>query len=154
MIVRKCENADLEQVLQLFHETVHAVNSKHYSNIQIDTWASEATSIEKWIKFMQDNFFYVAEASLKVVGFGDITKEGYVNTLYTHKDFQGKGVGTALLKVLESKAKVLGVTEVFTEASITAKPFFNKRGYLCLRKQNKVLNSVSFINYLMKKTMV
>lgn len=140
-------------MLQLLYDTVHNVNIKDYSPEQVDVWAPKEPEVEKWAGFFENNICYVAEIGDKIVGFGDMTEGGYLNTLYTHKDYQRKGVGSGLLKVFEKEARELGLNEITTEASITAKPFFEKQGFVCVKKQNKEYKGMFFVNFLMKKSL-
>lgn len=81
-----------------------------------------------------------------IVGFGDIDDTGYLDRLYVHKDFQHKGVATVICDQLESMA-----TNVTVHASITAKPFFEHRGYRTLQSQEVERRGVKMTNYLMQK---
>ena len=47
-----------------------------------------------------------------------------------HKDFQNQGVATAICDELEQHAKKFGLQKISVHASITAKPFFEGRGYV------------------------
>lgn len=60
-----------------------------------------------------------------VVGFGDITDEGYFDRLFVHEGYQHIGAGAALCDALEA----LAPGDATTHASITALPFFEARGY-------------------------
>ncbi|TYP48148.1 putative acetyltransferase [Thermosediminibacter litoriperuensis] len=153
MRIRRYKESDLEQMLKLLYDTVHNVNIKDYSPEQVDVWAPKEPEVEKWSGFFENNICYVAEIDDKIVGFGDLTAKGYLNTLYTHKDFQRKGIGSGLLKVFEKEAINLGVSEITTEASITARPFFEKHGFECVKKQNKEFKGMVFINFLMRKSL-
>jgi putative acetyltransferase len=55
-----------------------------------------------------------------------------------------------LLECLIQKAKKLNFNEMFTEASISAKPFFEKHCFEVL-EQVKTINSVGFVNFKTKK---
>ena len=153
--IRKFQPSDLGQILELFRDTIHSINIRDYSKEQIAAWAPEILDREKWLHSLSNNITYVAEISGNIVGFGDANKDGYLDRLYTHKDFQGKGIATAILKKLEEELKKLGITEVFTEASITAKPFFERHGYDLVRSQEKKHRSgIIFLNYVMKKKLM
>ena len=58
-----------------------------------------------------------------IVGFGDIDKTGYLDHLFVHADYQGKGIATAVCNQLEQAVQ----GDITTQASITAKPFFWKK---------------------------
>ena len=57
-------------------------------------------------------------------------------TVYTfHKEHQGEGIGSLIVTELEREIKTRYGVPVFTVfSSITAKPFFEKRGYVSLRR--------------------
>ena len=82
-----------------------------------------------------------------VIGFGDIDGSGYLDRLYVHRCHQGKGVATALCDRLEQVCA--GV--ISTHASITAKPFFEKRGYRVIREQQVERQGVALTNFVMEK---
>ncbi|RFT67736.1 N-acetyltransferase [Bacillus clarus] len=48
--------------------------------------------------------------------------------MFTHKDHQGRGIASRLLQKLEEAAMKLGDKEIYIEASITAKHFFENKG--------------------------
>lgn len=89
---------------------------------------------------------------------------GYLDRLYVHKDYQGRGVATAICDRLEedfclSRGRLLQNSAVqkrkndtfTTHASITARPFFEKRGYTVVKAQQVVRKGISIRNYIMRK---
>lgn len=70
-----------------------------------------------------------------IVGFGDIDNTGYVDHLFTHKDYQGKGMASTICNALENHAVENGMLVMSTHASITAKRFFERRGYEVIKEQ-------------------
>ncbi|MBS9804723.1 GNAT family N-acetyltransferase [Bacillus cereus] len=151
IIIRTFEKEDLDQVLQLFYETVHTVNARDYNELQLQAWAPKRLDRESWLQSLEKNISYVADNNGVIVGFGDYNDEHYVDRLFTHKDYQGKGIASYILQELEKEAVSLGHGEIYTEASITAKPFFESKGFACIKEQNKQHNGQNFINYVMKK---
>ncbi|MFI5333454.1 MAG: GNAT family N-acetyltransferase, partial [Candidatus Babeliales bacterium] len=145
------QESDISQINQLFTDTVHAVNIRDYAQEQLDIWAPKNRTAEHWKTRLKDHIAYVADADGLIVGFADITKDGYVDHVYAHKDFQGHGIASALLQRLEKDAQAMGLHELRTEASITAKPFFEKRGFTVTSKQDKTFNGMTFTNYCMCK---
>ena len=81
------------------------------------------------------------------MGFGDIDDCGYLDRLYVHKDYQGRGVALSLCDRLEPSAK----GKIFTHASITAVPFFKKRGYIVVKEQQIERKGVLLTNFVMEK---
>ena len=120
---------------------------KRQSILQLDAWASGQVDLEKWDQSFQEHFSIVAVENDIIVGFGDIDKTGYLDRLYVHKNYQGKGIATAICDQLESKVK----ENIITHASITAKPFFEKRGYKVVKEQQVERNGIFLKNYIMEK---
>ncbi|MBF0209126.1 MAG: GNAT family N-acetyltransferase, partial [Oligoflexia bacterium] len=68
-----------------------------------------------------------------------------------HLRFQGKGVATLLLRSIEEIARELKVSKIITEASITARPFFEKKNFLLVREQLVEKKGVFLKNFVMEK---
>ena len=47
MIIRLFQEKDLDQVLNLFYDTVHQVNVRDYTTEQLDVWAPSNSLIKK-----------------------------------------------------------------------------------------------------------
>lgn len=148
MKIRKYEKIDFTEVAELFYITVHSVNLKDYSQKQVDAWATGKLDSDRWNKSLLENYSIVAIEEKRIVGFGDIDKTNYLDRLYVHKDFQGRGVATAICDELEKQANG---NKISVHASITAKPFFEKRGYKTLKEQKVELAGIFLKNYVMEK---
>lgn len=68
--------------------------------------------------------------------------------LFVHKNHQHKGIASAICDNLESS--VTG-KKIITHSSITAKPFFEKRGYRVIREQTVIRKGISLTNFIMEK---
>ena len=148
MILRKYAETDCAELARLFYDTVHAVNARDYSREQLDAWATNRVNLEAWNESFQAHHTVVAEMDDNIVGFGDMDETGYLDRLYVHKDYQRRGVATAICDVLEQNTKA---AELTTHASITARPFFEKRGYTVVREQQVERRGVWLTNFIMKK---
>lgn len=145
--LRAYRSADCEKMAQLFYDTVHTVNARDYTKEQLDAWATGQVDLESWDASFQSHITLVAEIQGMLAGFGDITGDGYLDRLYVHKGCQGLGVATAICDGLEGKAQ----GSVTTHASITARPFFEHRGYRVLREQQVERRGVKLTNFVMEK---
>lgn len=145
--IRLAEPSDGPQIGQLIYDTVRAVNRKDYSQDQVKAWAPDPVIFSTY----DPSYAFVAESNRKILGFANLTSTGYLNRLYVHKDFQGQGIASHLVQAIEAKARELGLHEITTESSITAKPFFLAQGFVVQQEQVKVLRGVSFTNFKMFK---
>lgn len=149
MVIRKYKSSDCEQLAELFYQTVHNVNAKDYTQEQLDVWATGNVNLEKWNKSFLEHYTIVAINDEIIVGFGDIDKTGYLDRLFVHKDYQKQGIASIMCNELEQSVKGNKIT---TYASITAKPFFEQRGYKVIREQQVIRNGISLTNYVLTKS--
>ncbi|OYD91969.1 GNAT family N-acetyltransferase [Nostoc sp. 'Peltigera membranacea cyanobiont' 210A] len=150
MKIRIYEIADTKEIMKLFYDTIHEVNIHDYTEEQVAAWAPANMDIEVWIKSLGSKFTYVAEED-KIIGFGELEANGHIDRFYCHKDFQRKGVGKKILEQIELKANSLRMEKLFTEASITAKPFFESQGFIVIKKQEVERRGQKLINFVMEK---
>jgi putative acetyltransferase len=58
-----------------------------------------------------------------------------------------------LLATVEDAARHKGLSRIFTEASITARPFFKKRGFVVDAQQEVTMEAETFTNFRMHKVL-
>ena len=148
MKLRIYAESDCPELAQLFYDTVHTVNGSDYDQEQLDAWATGEVDLENWNRSFLAHHTVVAEQDGIIVGFGDMDETGYLDRLYVHKDYQRMGVATAICDELERNSTA---TEFITHASITARPFFEKRGYDVIKEQQVERRDVRLTNFAMMK---
>lgn len=148
MLLRDYEPSDCEALAALFYDTVHTVNAADYSQEQVDAWASGKVNLEAWNQSFLEHLTIVAVEGDRLVGFGDMDESGYLDRIYVHKDEQKRGIGTAICDRLEAMSLA---DQFYTHASITARPFFEKRGYRVVREQVVERDGVTMTNFVMTK---
>ena len=147
MQLRRYKQSDCRELAELFYNTVHTVNAADYNNEQLNAWATGHVDLEAWNKSLQEHYSIVAVDKGIIVGFGDIDQTGYLDRLYVHADYQGMGIATAICNKLEQSVS----GKIVTHASVTAKPFFEKRGYKVIKEQSVERQGVFLTNYVMEK---
>lgn len=138
----------MEKIIMIFHNTVHKVNIKDYTQEQVDVWAPDSIDMYEWDKTLSEHYTFVAVKGDVIIGFGDIDDSGYLDRLYVHHDYLRQGVSTLICNKLESM--IDADLTIVTHASITAKPFFEKRGYRIVKEQLVERNGVFLKNYIME----
>lgn len=148
MEIRRYEPEDLDPMVRLFYDTVHAINIRDYTEAQVRAWAPGSVDRKAWDASFRRHLTYVATENGRIAGFGDMDETGYLDRLYVHKDFQGRGIATAICDRLENETEA---ARIEVHASITAKPFFEKRGYRTVSENAVERADVVLTNYTMKK---
>ena len=141
---------DCPALAHLFYETVHTACAADYTPAQLEAWApGSGPDLAAWDASFQAHTTLVAEIGGRLAGFGDLDPvTGYLDLLYVSKDFQRRGVATALCNALEQASRARPFS---THASRTARPFFEKRGYRVLRSQQVERRGQQLENFVMEK---
>jgi putative acetyltransferase len=122
---------------------------RDYSRAQTDAWAG-VDRIDAW-SAVDDRLIWVAVADELIIGFTNLKPSGHLDGMYVHPEHEGRGVASALLNRLEDAARCQGLKKLSTEASITAKPFFERRGFEVLTAQVVEFRGEKFTNFKMEK---
>ena len=107
---------------------------------------------DEWHARMAGRRTLVAEEDGEVVGFAELEDDGGLDMLYLREDAVGRGVGRRLYEAVEREARALGLSRLFAEVSITARPFFERRGFAVTREQVVYRSGVALTNFVMEKS--
>ena len=150
--IRIAQQSDSAELRDLYKNTVLVVNRRDYSQDEVEDWASCGDDLSNIEEMIKTHYFIVAVNQLsQIVGFSSITPQGYLHSMFIHKDHQGEGIATALLQRIEAYAMEHDIQNITSEVSITARPFFESRGYVVEQEQRAQANRLKLTNYRMRK---
>jgi len=147
--VRKIRRGEEIELWKLFYNTIHNINSRDYSESQIAAWAPKDFDVEVAIKKFREIDPFVAIKDGIIVGYADIQNDGYIDHFYCHHEYQGQGVGKTLFSVLEHEVLKNGIMYMYSNVSITARPFFEKMGFRVEKEQLVQVRGEQLKNYRM-----
>lgn len=142
---------DAPALLALFKDTIRRVNSRDYDPGQVAAWASDDIDPSAWARRFEGRFVVVAEGPS---GFAELEPDGHIDRFYVAADHQRMGVGRAMLDALVAEARRRGLGRLHVEASITARPFFESRGFATLARQVVECRGAELTNYRMERVLV
>ena len=149
--VRAYRPSDCAAVIAVFLSAVRDVAARDYSAAQISAWAQ--ADPQRWEERLNRRQAWVAVHEGNVIGFTELEADGHLDTMFVHADWQGGGVASALLHCAEEAARFHGSARLYTEASLTARPFFERRGFSVVNPQSVSVRGQTFINFRMEKIM-
>ncbi|WP_131782883.1 GNAT family N-acetyltransferase [Legionella gresilensis] len=150
--VRPYQEVDAPALAAIYYNTIHQVNSRDYSPEQINAWAPVSSlQAERWNPKWKRIVPLVAILHDKIVGFAEFEATGHIDCFYVHHSYQGHGAGKALMREIENKAKQEQIPRLYAEVSITAKPFFEKCGFVVVKEQQVLIRGYELTNYKMEK---
>lgn len=144
--IKTATKHDITEICDLFKTTIKTVNSNHYSNNEIHAWAQGSENIPNWENRIDKHYFILAKNGDKLVGMASCIKD-YLDVIYVHHKNQGQGIATTLLNNTIRHVQDNGYDKLFSDVSITAKPYFLKKGFSIIRPQLVYCRGVYLRNY-------
>jgi len=160
MDVRRVHLGEELLLRRLFFETVHEVNSRDYTAEQLAVWAPTEFDADAWSeRIIRNQPFVCAEVDDEndtdiLAGFADVQPDGYIDQFFVHHQWQRQGVGKRLMQAIHDQAAEWGLTELVSDVSITARPFFEAWGFVVVTPQQVVRDGVTLDNFRMRKMLV
>jgi putative acetyltransferase len=148
--VRPYQPADLHAVIGIFLGAVREVAARDYSPAQIEAWAR--VDRDTWAVRRLSRPTWIAVIGQSPAGFTDLEPDGHLDMMFVHPAYQRIGVATALLQRVEAAARGQNLPRIFTDASITARPFFQSRGFQIVTQQVVNLRGQELTNFRMEKS--
>ncbi len=153
LVIQDYKENMLDEMMQLFYDTVHTVNAKDYKKDQLNGWAPLHTDKKFWQQRLRKSICKVAFIDNVLVGFTELVDDGHVDTMYVHKDFQRRKVAASLIDEILQIAEKRNYSVLTTESSITARPFFEAFGFKVTQVKKKLYNGKDFTNFKMTKAL-
>ena len=89
--IRQAQQSDVVALKELFQNTVLVINRRDYSQAEVEDWASCGNNLSNIKERIETHYFVVAvNQQSQIVGFSSITPQGYLHSMFVHKDLQGK----------------------------------------------------------------
>ena len=149
--IRNYQTSDSKALWEIYFYTVRNINVRDYSQEQVEAWAPSDFDSELWQKCMHRIQPFVAELDGRVVGYTDLQPSGLIDHFFCHHEYQGKGIGSALMEHVFEIGRIRGVSRYFSEVSITARPFYEHLGFTVVNEQEVEIRGVELTNYVMEK---
>lgn len=151
LAIHRAALPDLPEILDLFETAIKQSCSNDYTPAQIEAWVTSRQIPGRWQTKVENQHFLLARSGQELVGFTSLEDDNYVDVMYVHPNYKGKGVATELLHQLESLAYERGVSKLKSDVSITARPFFEKMGFKVIRKNDNEVRGEVLVNFRMVK---
>lgn len=151
LIIAEMQNDECDALAALMVASIERLAAADYSAAQIEAWARLDKAA--WPGRLQRQRVWVAYQEDQAVGFISLAAGGYIDLLYVSPDWARRGVATRLLATLEQIARQEQILRLITEASLTARPFFESQGFMIETRQRVDVRGKEFVNFLMEKAL-
>lgn len=151
IVIRKYNKSDASELWSIFYHTIRKVNICDYSQAQVEAWAPDDFDSELWQRKMNELSPFIAEIDDNIVGYADLQKNGLIDHFFCHSDYQRQGVGRCLMEHIIKIARLQGISRLYSEVSITARPFYESFGFYVVKDQSIELHGQKLANCIMEK---
>ncbi len=150
--LRPYAEGDAAATLRVFTDAITQTASDDYSAEQIEAWARPGRrDLGAWHDAMANRRSIVAEMDGRVVGFSDVSDQGYIDMMFVAPEQRGNGIARLLLDWDAEQARSSGAAALTADVSRTARPFFERNGFTVTAEQRPVKEGVELVNFAMRK---
>ena len=151
--IRNYQTRDAAAVADIFNRAVAEIASAAYSPEQIAAWLDGGMEAgETHVRCSDGRAVWVAtDDADTAIAFIDLEDDGHIDMLFCQPEWAGRGVASSLYARLEDEARQRGMPRLYVEASEIARPFFERRGFALLHRNDLVMSGVAIHNYAMEK---
>jgi putative acetyltransferase len=136
--------ADAPLLADIYRSSIEQLTSDDYSEAQQEAWAAAGGDEDAFGARLAGQLTLVATMEGSPVGFASLARNEELDLLFVHPAVAGRGVGAMLCDALEKLAQARGASRLVTDASDTARGFFEQRGYVA-QQRNSVLRGGEWI---------
>lgn len=155
MQIRPYAELDAPVTLSVFISAITETAAIHYAPDQIEAWSRpQERDANQWNSARLSLNTVVATIGGEIAGFSDVSESGYIDMMFVAPRFGRQSVASALLSHLHEKAVADGLSELWTHASITARPFFERHGFVVTAERHPITRGVRMVNYQMTRQLV
>lgn len=153
LLIRPYLESDLVPTVQVFMDSVHQIACRYYTPEQLAAWAPMPPDLGLWEARFAALETWVAEREQRIAGLIAFESSGYISLLYTSPRDDRRGVASALYRHAEATLAGQGVLSVYTEASLAARPFFERFGFHVTEEQFVQRRGVTLRRFAMRKSL-
>jgi putative acetyltransferase len=151
MTERRYEPTDLPQIMTVYREAIHTLAAPFYAREQLDAWAPQDQKVDRWEQRMAQVRTIVLEDEGRIAGFASYDSVGHLDLLFVHPRYARRGVATRLCAAVEHELRAIGVSRIFTEASLAARAFFERSGFRVVAEESVECRGAYLRRYAMDK---
>jgi putative acetyltransferase len=127
------------------------LTGEDYDEAQQAAWMDRAEDEDAFAQHLAGQLTLIATIANSPVGFISVKGLDHIDMLYVHPSVAHSGIGSMLYDAVEKLTCGRGAARLAVDASDTARPFFEKRGFLALHRQTVALGDVWLGNTHMQK---
>ncbi|QER40942.1 GNAT family N-acetyltransferase [Acinetobacter suaedae] len=133
-MIEIAQQQDSKEILNVIKQSIESCSLDHDNNQNvIDEWLSNKTE-ENIINWINNSYSYVYKKDNKIVGFILMSKGGVILLNYVLPDYQGDGIGSAMVDFIISLSSSYQIDKIKLESTLTARKFYESKEFVILEE--------------------
>ena len=151
--IREFQPGDEVAIAEIFTRAVHEIACRDYTPDQCLAWSDREPTPEHWSQrcAVKRPLVAVDEASGELAGFLELEADGHIDCAYIHPKFQRRGIMSGMVTHASRVCAERGLSRMYVEASLCAKPMFEKLGFRTVAEKTAWVKGVALVNFEMGK---
>jgi putative acetyltransferase len=126
--------ADHADLAILFQASIEELAGDAYDDAQRAAWEAKAEDQAAWSKHLAGCLVLIAEEDGEPVGFAAMRDNSIIENVHVHPDMAFMGVGAQLIDAMARLAEARGAKKLTAAATDNAIPFFERTGFVAVRR--------------------
>jgi len=150
---RQANPDDAADVLALKQAAIESTDSA-YSRKQVEAWQPGDEALPTFKQAMESEQFVVLLAAVdgEPAGYGVLNvDEARIDAVFVRPEHAGTGLGSSLVGQIETRARMLGLTELTVVSSLNARSFYGSLGYERFESRTRTIDGVDLEFEAMRK---
>ena len=144
-VIREMRPEHAGAFLEVHHAAVRGLAAKDYPPMVIEAWAPIPVTddaVERVRANPENEYRLIAEVDGSVVGIGvGAFDKAELRACYVAPDVGRRGIGSALVREIERRARKQGLTHLELDSSVTAESFYRNVGFKVIERGEHVLRN-------------
>ncbi|AZN67630.1 GNAT family N-acetyltransferase [Acinetobacter haemolyticus] len=133
-MIEIAQQQDSKAILNVIQQSIESCSLDHDNNQNvIDEWLSNKTE-ENIINWINNSYSYMYKKDKKIVGFILMSKGGVILLNYVLPDYQGDGIGSAMVDFIISLSSSYQIDKIKLESTLTARKFYESKEFVILEE--------------------
>lgn len=151
---RQAESSDAQTLWWTKHAAIAGIETDEYTEAELRAWKPDGEGVDDFRRAIDSETFdiVVAETDEEPVGYGVLNHEdGRIDAVFVHPDYSRRGIATSLVRQLETRAQMYGLSGLTIVSSLNARSFYESLGYRDTGSKTRAIDEEEIEFAIMKK---
>jgi GNAT superfamily N-acetyltransferase len=149
-MIRIYQHGDHSAIATIFSRAIHEIACEVYTPEQCLAWSAKEPNPEHWKRRCEMKRPFVAVTNSEISGFLELDPDGHIDCAYVNPDYRRRGIMSVLVAHAIETCFAFNLSRLYVEASICARPMFEKAGFAVLSENIVNVKGITLMNYRME----